>query len=166
MFVKAYQFKRWADERTLRAIETMDSISFPDSHSFVHQQLNHMVIVEELFISRLANTPAPHDSTNTETVPEFNELDIRLMESNDWYCSYISETNDLSQQISFTFADGRNGMMSVQEILFHIVSHASYHRGNIAHALDLALVPHPVDGYGIFLHATEPERRETKLINN
>jgi len=165
MFVKAYQFKKWADERTLRAIDTIDNSAYPDSYSFVLQQINHMVIVEELFISRLAHKPAPHESTNTKVVPDFIELDTRLMASNDWFCSYISKLNNIDQQISFTFADGRNGMMTVQEILFHIVSHASYHRGNIAHALDLALVPHPIDGYGLFLHAMEPERRQIKSIN-
>ena len=50
--------------------------------------------------------------------------------------------------------------MSVEEILFHVLSHGSYHRGNIAHALDLAMIPHPVDGYGAFIHEREPERRE------
>ena len=50
--------------------------------------------------------------------------------------------------------------MTVEEILFHIVNHGSYHRGNIAHALDLACVPHPVDGYGIYIHEEEPQRRE------
>jgi len=165
MFVNAYQFKRWADERTLRAIETIDKISYPDAYSFVLQQINHMVIVEELFISRLAGKPAPHESTNTKVVPDFKELDTRLMASNDWYRVYIFNSNNLDQQISFTFADGKNGMMTVQEILFHIVSHASYHRGNIAHSLDLASVSHPIDGYGIFLHAIEPERREIKLMN-
>jgi len=129
MFAKAFQFKRWADERTLRAIETIDNESFADSHSFVLQQINHMVIVEELFISRLENKPAPHESTNTKMVPTFSELEARLMASNDWYCGYISNFNNPDQQVTFTFADGKKGRMTVQEILFHVVSHASYQIG-------------------------------------
>jgi len=61
--------------------------------------------------------------------------------------------------ISFTFADSKRGTMSIEEILFHVVNHGSYHRGSIAHALDLAGVPHPPDGYGIFIHNKNPERR-------
>ena len=119
-----------------------------------------MVIVEELFRSRLSGSPAPHDSTNTKLIPELNELERRLMDSSDWYLIYISKLENEHKQIVFTFVDGKRGMMTIQEILFHIISHGSYHRGNIAHALDLALVPHPVDGYGIYIHQEEPERRE------
>lgn len=49
--------------------------------------------------------------------------------------------------------------MSVEEILFHVLNHGTYHRGSIAHALDLAGVDHPPDGYGIFVHQAEPDRR-------
>ena len=38
-------------------------------------------------------------------------------------------------------ADGRDGGMTRQEILFHIVNHGTYHRGAIGHALDLAGAP-------------------------
>ncbi len=62
----------------------------------------------------------------------------------------------------FTFADGKYGSMSVEEILFHIINHGSYHRGSIAHALDLAAVAHPVDGYAIYIHEKEPGRREQR----
>ncbi len=42
----------------------------------------------------------------------------------------------------------------------HISNHGSYHRGNIAYALDLAAIAHPVDGYGIYIHEKEPQRRD------
>ena len=161
MYIQALNYKKWADERTLRAVESIDRSAFPDSYSFVLQQLNHMVIVEELFKSRLINQPAPHASTNTKRVPEFPELERRLLASCNWYSNYASNLKNTEEKVIFTFADGKRGMMTVQEILFHIVNHGSYHRGNIAHSLDLASVPHPIDGYGIYIHETEPERRET-----
>ena len=49
MLKQAYDYKRWADERTLRAIESINKDEFPDSYAFALQQINHMVIVEELF---------------------------------------------------------------------------------------------------------------------
>lgn len=161
MYIQALNYKKWADERTLRAIESLDKHAFPDSYRFVLQQLNHMVIVEELFKSRLINQPAPHTSTNTKLVPEFPELERRLLTSCNWYSGYASNLENREEKVIFTFADGKRGMMTVQEILFHIVNHGSYHRGNIAHSLDKASVPHPIDGYGIYIHEAEPERRET-----
>jgi uncharacterized damage-inducible protein DinB len=161
MLIRAFNYKRWADERTLRAIKNINRAEFPGSYAFALQQINHMVIVEELFRGRLENTPPLHKSTNTDVVPGFDELQIRLNESDDWYSSYVSEPGAREQPVSFVFADGKRGMMTADEILFHILSHGSYHRGNIAHALDLASVPHPIDGYGIYIHEKEPERRKT-----
>lgn len=160
MFIQAFKYKKWADQRTLRAIENIDREAYPDSYAFTLQQLNHMVIVEELFHSRLTNNATSHESTNTEEIPELDELERRLMSSCDWYTSYVSNLENEEKQLSFTFADGKHGMMTLEEILFHIVNHGSYHRGNIAHALDLASVPHPIDGYGIYIHEKEPERRK------
>ena len=161
MINQTFGYKRWADDRTLCALEAIDSNKFPELYAFALQQINHMVIVEELFRSRLCKTSPPHTSTNTDIVPGFEELKSRLSESADWFESYISRSYDGEEQIKFVFADGKRGTLSVNEILFHIVNHSSYHRGNIAHALDLASVPHPIDGYGIYIHEKDPERRET-----
>jgi len=161
VFIDAFRYKKWSDERTLRAIDKIVRQAFPDSYAFVLQQLNHMVIVEELFSSRLKGSPVLHAKTNTEVVPAFNELENRLTSSCDWYGAYVSTLENAERQIAFTFADDHPGMMKVQEILFHILTHGSYHRGNIARELDLASVPHPVDGYAAFIHEQEPERRKT-----
>lgn len=160
MFTEAFAYKTWADSRTLQAVATIDRSAHPRSFAFALQQLNHMVIVEELFKSRLCDLPAPHGSTNTDLVPSFDELARRLSDSAQWFRRYLASLENPEKQLAFVFADGRRGMMSVKEILFHIVNHSSYHRGCIAHALDLASVAHPADGYGIYIHEHEPERRQ------
>lgn len=156
---KAFQYKQWADKRTLGAVAEINRHNHADTYAFALQQINHIVIVEELFRSRLEGKSAPHVSTNTEQVPVLPELESRLINSGNWYVNYASSVEEAERQISFVFADGLRGKMSVGEILFHILNHGSYHRGNIAHALDLASVPHPVDGYGIYIHDKEPSRR-------
>ncbi len=160
MLDQAFGFKRWADERTLDAVARIDKVSHSDSYAFTLQQLNHIVIVEELFRSRLLTEAPPHSSTNTDLVPDLPELTSRLSSSNDWYADYVASIENPDKRVTFAFADGRRGAMSIHEILFHILTHGSYHRGNIAHALDLAGVPHPGDGYGIYIHEKEPSRRE------
>lgn len=159
MDVNYFQYKIWADKRTLRVIEQSHDAVCSKTRTFLRQQLNHMIIVEELFKSRLLGLPAPHSKTNTDIVPEFQNLKQRLLASGSWYIDFLQYCDDLDRSIQFDFTDGKKGRMTKREILFHIVTHGSYHRGNIAHALDLAGVPHPVDGYGVFLHEIEPERR-------
>ena len=132
MFIQAFKYKRWTDVRTLQAVDCVNKAEFPESYAFVLQQLNHMVIVKELFQSRLRSLPPPHTSTNTAVVPVLEELERRLSASSNWYESHVSKLKNMERKISFIFADGKPGMMTVQEILFNIVNHGSYHRGNIA----------------------------------
>jgi len=54
------------------------------------QQINHMIIVEDLFRSRLLNEAPPHDDTNSIIVPSFNVLESRLLTSIEWYLNYVS----------------------------------------------------------------------------
>jgi len=162
MIKEAFNYKGWADRRALRAIGEVDEYLHTDSFAFMLQQLNHMVIVEDLFRSRLINEPALHTATNSKTVPNLDTLKSRLIASSKWYLNYVASLSmeSFKEVISFTFADGKNGSMTVEEILFHIVNHGSYHRGSIAHALDLAGFAHPPDGYGIYIHEKAPERRK------
>jgi uncharacterized damage-inducible protein DinB len=164
MLQQMFAYKGWSDHRIFDAIKTLDKVVSSDTFNFSLQQLNHLAIVEELFKARLLNNSLPHVNTNSEVVPSLDELLLRLEQSQQWYCAYIEtlSQSELEQQLAFTFMDGKKGCMSISEILFHIVNHASYHRGSIAHALDLAGVAHPSDSYNIFIHNTEPERRNIK----
>jgi len=159
LYKHSFRYKKWADLRSLDSVSVIDQSS--KSFTFICQQFSHIVIVEELFRSRLENEPQPHLATYPDVLPKFDELKVRLINSSDWFLNYLDglEEDRLIEIISFVFADGKKGSMSISEILFHIVNHGSYHRGTIARTLDLAGVAHPPDGYGIFIHETQPERR-------
>jgi len=162
MLTDAYNYKQWADQRTLDAILGIDSVRFPSEAAFVCQQLNHMVIVEESFRARLQGLEEPHGVSNTEVIPALAELSRRLDESNAWFAHYVAdlEPEQRNETVSFQFVDGQRGSMTRQEMLFHIVNHGTYHRGAIGHALDLARTPRPADTYTMFIHTVQPERRE------
>ncbi len=161
MFIDLFHYKQWADRRTLDAVATLDRDRQSGALAFARQQLNHMVRVEELFQARLLGQPDPHSSTNTDTVPDLDELERRLMASNQWYASLVAGMPAalLQDAVTFRFVDGRQGRMARQEILFHVINHGTYHRGAIGHALDLAGATRPADTYTVHIHAAQPERR-------
>ncbi len=160
MLIEVFKYKQWADRRTLDAIQAIDA-AHAGAMAFVLQQLNHMIIVEELFKARLLGVPAPHAATNTESLPDWQALDQRISASNAWFSHYVERLPAAQREetVSFLFADGKPGRMTRLEILFHIVNHGTYHRGAIGHALDLAGAPRPADTYTVFIHAAEPARR-------
>lgn len=161
LFEKSYAFKSWADIRTLDAIARVDRSKYLAEFNFARQQLNHMLIVEDPFRSRLNREPKYHRATNTEDVPEFEALALRLRVSNERYRDFV-QNRDLKnddKRMAFEFTDGKFGSMTQEEMLFHIVNHASYHRGTIARSLDQAEVAHPADIFTMYLHQAEPDRR-------
>jgi uncharacterized damage-inducible protein DinB len=161
MLIDTFKYKQWADRRTLDAAKAIEGPETSATVSFIRQQLNHMVIVEELFRARLLGDEPSHHSTNTEIVPILNEIDLRLTQSNQWFARYVADLDfeALNDQIAFQFVDGKHGRMTRLEIIFHIVNHGTYHRGAIGHALDLAKAARPADTYTVFIHALQPERR-------
>lgn len=161
LFDDAFAYKRWAMQRTLEAIRAVDARAFPASVAFARQQLNHIVIVEELFRARLLGEASPHAATNSAEVPALEALAMRLEASDQWYAAHLAALAPAQwdQALRFRFADGRDGCMTRREILFHVLNHATYHRGAIGHALDRAGVPHPADTYTVFIHQAQPQRR-------
>ncbi len=159
MFESAYKYKSWADERTIRAIYKVDGDSYSKALGFLHQQLNHMTIVEDLFRARLLQAAEPHATTNTVDLPELGELVARKSESNTWYLQYVAQLSaaDLEARVLFNFTAGNSGDMSRSEVLLHVLNHGTYHRGAISHALDLAEVAHPVDGYAKYIQDQQSE---------
>ncbi|WP_448681599.1 DinB family protein [Pseudomonas nicosulfuronedens] len=162
MLPQAFAYKCWSDRRTLDAIAQIDPERYPEERAFALQQLNHMAIVEDLFRARLNGESDPHPATNTQAVPGYDELRARLLTSGQWYVETLGAlTPERAQEvIRFRFTDGRSGSLTREEMFFHVLNHATYHRGSIARALDQAGVAHPADTYTVFVHATQPERRE------
>ena len=153
LLVESFNYKAWSDRRTLDAIARIDAEAFPASLAFALQQLNHMAIVEELFRARLLGEPAPHQQTNSEVVPGYDVrvAGWRIRPPGSPAMSPSLPLERRGEWLRFRFADGRDGGMTRQEILFHIVNHGTYHRGAIGHALDLAGAPRPADTYTLYI---------------
>ena len=120
-----------------------------------------MVIVEDNFKARLIGELEPHPLSNSETLPDLEELSIRLRQSDRWYLEYVRTLTkaEESEVIRFAFVDGNCGRMTRCEILFHILNHGTYHRGAIGRVLDEAGRLRPADSYTLYTHLIEPDRR-------
>ena len=101
-------------------------------------------------------------ATNTNSTPGLNELQFAVAETDSWYESYVSECSDetLSESITFRFTDDDAGTMTREEMLLHVITHGSYHRGNVGQVLKSISVAPPRDLYTKFLHVSEPARRQ------
>ena len=101
-------------------------------------------------------------ATNTEGTPDLGVLQFAVAETDAWFETYASAIaiSSLNDKVSFRFTDGDTGAMTREEILLHVITHGSYHRGNVGQVLKSISVTPPRDLYTKFLHVREPSRRQ------
>lgn len=123
--------------------------------------LNHIYVVDRIFQAHLLGEQHGYGATNTDATPELGELQFSVAEIDAWFERYASTVSSiqLSESIAFRFTDGDAGTMTREEMLLHVITHGSYHRGNVGQVLKSISIAPPRDLYTKFLHVSEPARR-------
>lgn len=155
-----FGYKSWANAELFDLLATLQAQHAEQLHTCI-RTLNHIHVVDCLFRARLSGDASPFESTNTEATPSLSQLRQDVESTDAWYMDYVSSISDtdLSAFLDFTFTDGDTGRMSKEEILFHVLIHGGYHRGNVGQVLKSISVAPPRDLYTKFLHLSEPSRR-------
>jgi uncharacterized damage-inducible protein DinB len=153
-----FAHKTWADDELHAAVARLPA---GEALQQALRPLNHMHIVDRIFRAHLAGEPRPFDATHTPVFPPLAELRAAVAETDAWYEAYVAQLPQvsLSDPIDFVFTDGDRGHMSREEILMHVITHGSSHRGNVGQVLKSAGATPPRDLFTKFLHQSEPQRR-------
>jgi uncharacterized damage-inducible protein DinB len=157
-----YRHKAWANEELFAEVRAIDAAAHPEARHSAVRLLNHIYVVDRIFAAHLAGTPHGYDATNTKETPALEELEAGVKACDRWYVDYTASVGEaaLGERVAFTFTDGQPGEMTRGEMLAHIVTHGSYHRGGVGRILAQADRSPPRDLYTIHLHRTEPSRRD------
>jgi uncharacterized damage-inducible protein DinB len=159
------QYKAWANQELFAELQRLDPHSQQTELHAALRILNHIHVVERIFVANLQGLAHSYTATNTPETPTLAELQKAVQETDRWYLDYAAglSAEQLSEQIAFSFTDGDSGCMSREEMLAHIVTHGGYHRGAVGRIMaQLTLAP-PRDIYTRFLHQAEPQRRQAAL---
>lgn len=151
------KYKIWADDITYKCILELPNhelIKVRETHfkTIIHT-LNHIYVIEDIFKAHLTNSTHGYSARNTETTPSINELWQNVQKMNDWYLNliYTLSTEELSEIIDFEFVDGGKGSMSREEIILHIINHATYHRGFVSDLLYQTPASMPANDLPVYL---------------
>lgn len=154
--------KSWANRELF---DVLASVPAAEHAATVHgaiRTLNHIYVVDRIFRAHLAGETHPYTATNTTETPELGELHFAVAETDLWFEHYVAavDSKALAERLAFRFTDGDPGCMTREEMLFHVVTHGAYHRGNVGQLLkDISIAP-PRDLLTKFLHVREPARRQ------
>lgn len=161
LFINAFKYKQWANAELLAFGERQLHLLPESDATFFVRILNHTTVVDSLFISRISGAPELYQADNTPETPSYDELKRRIAANDAWLVTFCEtlDTQTLGQQIGFRFTDGDEGLMSVEEILLHLLTHGSNHRGMASRALAANGLERPADTFSRYLHQQEPRRR-------
>ena len=160
-FAKAFQYKKWANNELLDLGEKQFS-KLPESDgTFFIRILNHTTVVDSLFISRILGETEKYNGDNTVETPTLTELRETMNQNDSWLVHYAESASEqeLTRVVSFKFVDGDTGQLSVEEILIHLLTHGSNHRGMASRTLAINSLERPNDTFTRYLHQAEPSRR-------
>lgn len=124
--------------------------------------LNHIHVVDRIFAAHLRGEPHGYAATNTPETPTLDALRSAARETDRWFEDQAGTLTpaQLAETVDFTFTDGQRGRMSREEMLAHVITHGSYHRGEVGQMLKRLSVAPPRDLFTAYLHRAEPQRRE------
>ena len=153
--------KSWANNELFNALAAVNDAEHAEAVHTAIRTLNHIYVVDRIFQAHLLGEPHGYTATNTEATPELDDLQFSVAETDAWYESYVSRSSAqaLGESLTFRFTDGDAGTMTREEMLLHVVTHGSYHRGNVGQVLKSISVAPPRDLYTKFLHVSKPARR-------
>ena len=167
LFEQAFRYKQWANaellafgERQLHLLPESDAVFFV-------RILNHTTVVDSLFISRITGSPELYVADNTVETPTYSELKERIELNDAWLVRFCATATPevLGRVLAFTFTDGDRGALTVEEVLLHLLTHGSNHRGMASRTLAANGLERPKDTFTRYLHALEPHRREAAWRN-
>ncbi|WP_269533488.1 DinB family protein [Chitinimonas sp. BJYL2] len=159
--ISLFGFKTWAQTELFEAVATLSAEQYAEARHTAIRILNHIHVVDRIFVGNLQGVAHGYTATNTPETPELAALQRAANETDRWYQDYVARLSptDLAQPMRFTFTDGDAGTMTHEEMLLHVITHGGYHRGAVGRILAQCGVAPPRELYTKFLHQSEPQRR-------
>jgi uncharacterized damage-inducible protein DinB len=156
-----FRQKAWINAQFFDQLAKLDPAAHEGELRTMVRTLNHIHVVDRIFAAHLRGEAHGYDGTNTTETPTQAALRASVAEVDAWYVEYTRALSpeQLAEVLDFRFTDGDGGRMSREEILAHVATHGSYHRGEVGRLLKNTPTPPPRDLFTKFLHDTEPQRR-------
>lgn len=135
--LELYRFTDWANERLVGAVAALPREGFlrdlGGSFRSLRDVLSHTVSVDWVWLERFqGGSPASHPAWYTsDDASALADHSRQIAARRRAFLDRLVES-DLSVRLSFTYFSGRPGAVALGDALFHVVNHATYHRGQLA----------------------------------
>lgn len=155
-------YMAWADDVMLKNAEKLpeSELDAPREALFgsIAGTFDHILVVADIFRAHLEGCDHPYTARHRDEPLPFAEVAPRLRAMNEYYvqCARDWTEAELQETITFKFVDGGDGTMTREDILLHLVNHATYHRGFISTLLYPFKLNSPANDLTVFLRDVWP----------
>ncbi len=145
-----YRYNEWANQRLIDAatILSPEALTRDLGGSFkcIRDVVAHIITAEWAWLERCGGV-------SPSSIPDWVDGDLSVLtkrlrdveEKRLHFFQQLSEAT-LSSQVAFHFISGTAGVHTLSDLLFHVVNHSTYHRGQLASMLrQLGVVPPSTD---------------------
>lgn len=129
------RYNAWANRTLLDAVAALPAEERtkerPTLFKTMVNTLNHIYTVDVMWQAHLEGREHGIPALATVLCDDFATLDFRQREMDAWYVAWADSQTaaTLDAPVEFTLIGGNRGTMTRNEILLHVVTHCSYHRG-------------------------------------
>jgi uncharacterized damage-inducible protein DinB len=151
------RYKAWANEIIFAAVAALPEGEATRPRPTVFKNmvhtLNHLYVVDRIFQAHLEGTEHGFTARNTPAAPPLAELWPAVQALDRWYVERFDalSTAELAEPVHFQFVGGGDGVMTRGQILLHLVTHGTYHRGFVSDMMNQASVKPPPTDLTVFL---------------
>ena len=154
LLTSLFQHKAWANQAMLDALETIPADVDRRQRAVIVLTLDHTSIVDRIFRARILGVAPAFASVVSPRPPALEDMRRTMAETDAWYVDYVGAASpaELDAVVAFTYVDdGAPGRMTRGEMLGHVLTHSSSHRGQIGELLGRLGVAGPPDMLTSFL---------------
>jgi uncharacterized damage-inducible protein DinB len=123
-FTRLFEYNHFMNKALIGAIVERNDLVSDKSLEWI----NHILNAHQIWNSRIARDQPPYGVWELHGLDELSAIN----ESNHQSSITIIRNTELANIIDYTNSKGATFKNSVRDILFHIINHSTYHRGQIA----------------------------------
>ncbi len=157
---KMFKYNKWANTQyreILREIN-IENLKRETKYGILLDRIVHIFSSYQMWHKRLKNE-SPQDVIQASDFTNWLELENKWLDMDNLLLEYVksSDINLLDQEVNYTSLDGREFTRNRSDILFHLIQHPTYHRGQLSSIFKHSELPDlPATDVVVFL--TAPDR--------
>ena len=129
-------YNLWANRKTTELLVSLDPSvldrSIANSFPTIKETLKHLHYAESIWLQRIQlneDTQIPWPDANPSADQLYSDLNQASQDLKDYVDGL--NTDDLGRTVSFITGEGASLSNTVERIIYHVINHSTYHRGQV-----------------------------------